>query len=545
MNVSIAYKALLPGAFLLLATLPAAAQTATSKGAACPRPAAGSDVLPPPSLYSAGGVLTVNANYQTALDAQSRTLFCISTTSGDESPVLHVLPGDTLKLTLTNTVPPPKRNTPTQTVSTSTNTCGSATMTETSTNIHFHGTNTSPACHGDQVIHTIVNSGETFTYSMPIPADEPAGLYWYHPHVHGIAEAAVQGGATGTIIVEGIERFYPDLAGLPERVLILRDQVVAPGTPAPGGAVPSWDVSLNYVPVVYPASTPAVIRMAGHGKEFWRVANSSADSVFDLQVLYDGVVQTLDVRVLDGVPTGSQDGTRTGKAVKADHILMATGARAEFVIPPPPAGTKSAILRTNNIDTGPIGDNDPTRILASLSFDDAKAQALRTIPASTGPAGPQRFEGLANSGVTATRKLYFSEILSDPTNPASPTNFYITVDGAQPVLFDPTNPPAITTKVGAVEDWTIENRAGEVHEFHMHQIHFLLRATNGQPVALDQQQLLDTVNIPYWDGKGPYPSVKVRMDFRGMIAGDLVYHCHILGHEDNGMMAIIRVAAGP
>jgi len=47
--------------------------------------------------------------------------------------------------------------------------------------------------------------------------------------------------------------------------------------------------------------------------------------------------------------------------------------------------------------------------------------------------------------------------------------------------------------------------------------------------------------VPYWSGSGPYPSVKVRMDFRGPDIGDFVYHCHILGHEDNGMMAIIRV----
>lgn len=258
-------KVLISGALLLMSAVPVAAQPVSSGNGPCPRPVAGGDVLPPPSLFSANGTLTVGMDYQTGLDRQSRTLFCLRTKGGDKSPVLHVQPGDTLNLTVTNKVPP-MPGTPTQVVSSSTNTCGSSIMTETSTNVHFHGTNTSPACHGDQVIHTMVNSGETFTYKLPIPTDEPAGLYWYHPHVHGIAEAAVQGGASGVIIVEGIERMYPDLAGLPERVLIVRDQVVAPGTPAPGGAVPSWDVSLNYVPIAYPALTPAVLRMPGHSK---------------------------------------------------------------------------------------------------------------------------------------------------------------------------------------------------------------------------------------------------------------------------------------
>jgi FtsP/CotA-like multicopper oxidase with cupredoxin domain len=140
---------------------------------------------------------------------------------------------------------------------------------------------------------------------------------------------------------------------------------------------------------------------------------------------------------------------------------------------------------------------------------------------------------------TAHRKLYFSEVLSDPSNPNSPTNFYITVDGQTPALFDPSNPPGIVTRQGAVEDWTIENHAQENHEFHIHQIHFLVLEQNGQSV--DQGQYLDTVQGPYWSGTGPYPSVKVRLDFRGPVVGDFVYHCHILGHEDGGMMAIIRV----
>ena len=120
-------------------------------------------------------------------------------------------------------------------------------------------------------------------------------------------------------------------------------------------------------------------------------------------------------------------------------------------------------------------------------------------------------------------------------------DFFITVDGQTETLFDPNNPPAITTTKGSVEDWTIENRTAEVHEFHMHQIHFLVLDVNGKRVPPKERQFRDTVQVPYWTGSGPYPSVKVRMDFRGAVAGDFVYHCHILEHEDGGMMAIIRL----
>ena len=507
--------------------------------APCPRPAAGSLVLPPPDLFSQNGALNVTFNYYTTVDGVGRTLFCLMTPDGLESPTLHVKPGDTLTVTVTNHVPPPPPGSPTEVVSNPSNTCGDSTMTITSLNVHYHGTNTSPACHGDQVIHTIINSGETFTYTLHFPTDEPPGLYWYHPHVHGIAEAAVQGGASGAIVVEGIQNVQPAVAGLRERVLVFRDQTVA-GAPTPGGAVPAWDISLNYVPISYPALTPGIIRMQAGTREFWRVANASADTVADLQVLYDGVPQTLQVVGLDGVPTGSQDGTGRGHLVPQTDILLAPAARAEFIVAAPSAQVHNASFVTLNIDTGPFGDNDPQRTLATIRTV-SNPDPLPIVSGVSDLPGPQRFAGLATATPTAHRTLYFSEVLSDPTNPASPTNFFITVDGATPVLFDANNPPAITTTQGSVEDWTIENRAQEVHEFHQHQIHFLLLAQNGVPVPTSQRQYLDMIQVPYWPGSGPYPSVTVRMDFRGMDVGDFVYHCHILGHEDNGMMAIIRV----
>ena len=238
---------------------------------------------------------------------------------------------------------------------------------------------------------------------------------------------------------------------------------------------------------------------------------------------------------LDGVPVGSQDGSRQGKILHVHNLRIPTAGRAEFIVTAPSHDVRQAILLVRKVNTGPVGDNDPTRPLAVIDVNSpADSANLLTISNNSEPPHRQRFEGLADAGVTARRTLYFSE-----NNPES--QFFVTVQGETPKLFSPNNPPAITTHQGAVEEWTIENRTQENHEFHIHQIHFLLMAENGVPVSRERQQMLDTVDVPYWSGSGPYPSVTVRLDFRGRDIGDFVYHCHILEHEDHGMMAIIRV----
>jgi FtsP/CotA-like multicopper oxidase with cupredoxin domain len=260
---------------------------------------------------------------------------------------------------------------------------------------------------------------------------------------------------------------------------------------------------------------------------------------------------------LDGVPVGSQDGTKRGQTITQKHILIPPAGRAEFIVNAPSPWVKDAVFQTRNIETGPAGDNDPARPLAVIKTVSHQRYAA-TDAATEGTFDSQpwalplaedvkdavrgdRFAGLAAAKPNKHRKLYFSEVISDPNDPASPTNFFITVDGATPTMFSAANPPAIVTKQGSVEDWTIENRSPESHEFHMHQIHFLLLAVNGVPVPESQRQYYDMYQVPFWNGSGPYPSITVRMDFRGPDVGDFVYHCHILGHEDNGMMATIRV----
>ncbi len=126
------------------------------------------------------------------------------------------------------------------------------------------------------------------------------------------------------------------------------------------------------------------------------------------------------------------------------------------------------------------------------------------------------------------------------------TQFYMTVDGQPNAVYSPDQKPAIVATQNTVEQWTVQNRSLENHEFHIHQIHFLVQSQNNfgnQPLAPGVTgQYLDMIEVPAWDGVSPnYPSVTLLMDFRGAVLGDFVFHCHILNHEDLGMMNIIRV----
>lgn len=534
--------------FALLAVVLLPARALAEDGGVCPRPAPGAEIQPAPDLTSKDGVLKVHLNYYTSVDNEGRTLFCFVTPDGKESPTLHVWPGDKIEMTVTNMIPDAP-GAASEVMSNDETVCGNATMTLTSVNVHFHGTNTSPTCHSDEVIRTLINSGETFKYTIQIPKDEPPGMYWYHPHVHGTSSTMVDGGACGAIVVEGIENIQPAVAGLPQRILLLRDMPLISSAPvittSPPGPEPFWDLSLNYVPVVYPVYQPAIIKMHAGEKEFWRVVNASANSIFDVQLKYDGVQQPLQIVGFDGVPTGSQDGKHQGIIITQNDILLPPAGRVEFIVTAPSASVQHAQFSTIGIDTGPLGDSLPSRPIANVEL----TQDPLGLPVGkrSGPPNPQRFGGLERIKPSITRHLYFSETFGHaeqkgPHNDGGArVNFFITVRGQQPKLFDPNDPPAITTTKGAVEDWIVQNHAPEVHEFHIHQIHFLLLAINGVPVPKEQRQFYDTFQVPYWDQIGKYPSIKVRMDFRGQVVGDFVYHCHILQHEDGGMMAKIRV----
>ena len=577
---------------------------------ACPRrPAAGSVVAEADEVRSVNGVLRVDLDYCDSVEASGQKRYCYLYEGRSEAPTLRVKPGDLVILSLKNDVDvaahsgdgkshrhstagacaggamPVARVIGTAPTAIGTTTAPGATPTAIGmamamgafTNLHFHGLTLAPVCHEDDSLHTMIEAGgAAFEYRFRIPADEAPGLYWYHPHIHGATNVQVLGGASGAIIVEGIERANAEVAGLPERLLIIRDQELVNPDAAPvqtdsmpppmvmrdaegdilntgtGGGKPAKDLSINFVPVAFPNYVPAVVEIRPGEKELWRVLNASAITYIDLQMMVNGKPQMMGVVSLDGIPINSRertadekadDGSAKNRIVWQSHILMPPAGRAEIIVKGPAEGVKASLV-TRTVDTGPAGENDPTRPLATIVAAADAAEPRARLDASPAPLARPSLAWLGDVQPVRTRKLYFSEKPHDSKDPKSPTDFYMTVEGQEPKLFDPNDTaPNIVVQQGDVEDWIIENRTQELHAFHIHQAHFMLVEWNGVP--LDEPFLRDTINVAYWDGKsGQYPSVKLRMDFRDPnIVGTFVYHCHLLEHEDGGMMGVIRVVA--
>ena len=504
----------------------------------CPRPAAGAKVENPPEVRSQRGVLEVSLHlrYQLTLASEGPPRYCYVTDEGLESPTLRVHPGDQLIIHLHNDLPewhgyhPAPHNMDDM----PNDDCAGTSMDPSVTNLHFHGMTLPPVCHQDEVIRTVIGSGQVFDYRITIPSGEPPGLYWYHPHPHGFSERQVQGGASGALIVEGLQQTVPSLAELEERVLVLRDQQRI-GPEASGPSVPAFDISVNLVPITYSQGEPATIQMERGGRELWRVLNAGADTIFNLQILVDGVAQPVEVLAIDGMPVAH----RKSVALPTERsILLPPGARAEFLVKVPRRG-QDAQLVTQAWDTGPQGDNDTARTIAKI-VSSATGEARDRKPARAQLQKTSHWKSPSSSARLRSRVLYFSQHSSNQQDPDNFVLYYLTVQGQTPTTYKMGAPPNIVVHQGDVEEWTIENRSPEDHVFHIHQIHFIVQAVNGKPVK--DRTVRDTIDVPYWSGTGPYPSAKLRMDFRDPNSvGTVLYHCHILKHEDLGMMGSIQV----
>jgi FtsP/CotA-like multicopper oxidase with cupredoxin domain len=262
--------------------------------------------------------------------------------------------------------------------------------------------------------------------------------------------------------------------------------------------------------------------------QLFRIANASSIRNLDLSI--DG--EPLILVALDGVALDRFAGSPALQI--RQHLIIPPAARAEFIA----VGlSKPTVMRANCFYSGLTGDPDPPQILATLAGSGKAAQ--RTYPTIAqilaSRVVPMRDSILAHAlpAPAAQRVTVFSEN-------ADGTAFYI--DGK---LFSMSDPPHFIARAGTVEEWQVLNDADEVHDFHIHQVHFIVEAINGKPTGVPYSWY-DSYNIPPRihnpDGSVTPGWVTLLIDFRDpVIRGEFMYHCHILDHEDLGMMAKILV----
>jgi len=393
------------------------------------------------------------------------------------------------------------------------------------TNLHFHGLHVSPESPQDDVISMMAMPGQSLRYTVDIPLNQPSGLYWYHTHPHGESYQQDLDGMSGAIVVEGIQRYVPELRGLKEQILILRDAELHQGDEASKLLETAVDIpkttcgeaagNPGRIFTVNGAVRPKITIAPGE-KQFWRIVNASPDLYADLMIDSEEMVMV----ALDGMPLAYHNPDRPTESVQ--HVLLAPAGRLEAIVTGPAFDAKSS-LRSRCVNTGPDGDPNPPMVIADL---DPAGQQNRSTRGKQSVADSQKavYKPLSIPAIQELKK-HDADFVVNFTEDKN--GFYI-----NDKKFKPTDDPMVTVKTGSYVHWQVVNRTHEIHPFHIHQVHFLVYGKDGTSVS--DPKWMDTVNLE------PGQSLDLIMDFTDpIIRGISVFHCHLLKHEDKGMMAKI------
>src|ERR1700739_1044514 len=290
------------------------------------------------------------------------------------APTLRLSPGDQLKITYINDLPAkPKED------------CA-ITPCMDMTNLHFHGLTVSPDAPQDDVLDMMAMPGQSLRYTVQIPKDHPPGLYWYHTHPHGESHRQALDGMSGAIVIEGIESYSPALAGLPERVLVIRGRSIV-NDPQSTDLKHRVQLSSNIcgaesdepeeIFTVNGSVRPEIAITAGE-RQFWRLVNASADRYLDLQL--EG--QTFEIVAMDGMPIALHDPNSQTRV--AEHVLLPPAGRLEAIVTGPPTGAPKRLI-SRCVDTGPDGDPNPAMVLADIVSRSAANSPSKAAKSSLKP----------------------------------------------------------------------------------------------------------------------------------------------------------------
>ncbi len=442
---------------------------------------AGASLVEPPTLRAAGGLLEVELRMAEAeVDLGPRTGRLLAYNGTVPGPTLRLRPGDTLRVRLVNRIDQP-------------------------TNLHVHGLHVSPRDPGDNpFVH--LAPGDSRDYEFLLPADHPTGTFWYHPHHHGHVADQIFGGLYGAIVVED------DLPVARDHVLVVSD------------------VSLDDAGRVRPPTMPD--RMTGregdlvlvNGRVQPRLTAAPGETV-RWRVINACVSRHLRLELAGATAALLGMDLETHAPREPGGLLLAPGNRANLLVT---AGRGPVELRALPYDRGgmgmgmgmggsPAGRDAVTLATLDVVGDDAGTSLA--IPTLAAP------RDLRDAVVARRRTLAFSMGMG------MGMGMTFAFDG-RPFDPDRTDQEVVA---GAVEEWTLLNPTPMDHPFHLHVWPMQEVRANGVPH--EDVRWRDVVHVPAGESR------TVRIAFE-RFTGRTVYHCHILDHEDAGMMGVVEVRPG-
>lgn len=502
-------------------------------------------------------------------------------------PTLIVNAGDTLRIQLNNSLPP---NPPIKPLN------PSYLGYPNNTNMHTHGLHVypgiiSPSLYGDYVVDGLgggVAPGESRQYQYQIPSNHPDGPFWYHPHLHGATAMQVASFMSGALMVRGPIDSEPEMAAATELIFMFQAPYYSGNGNKNYGVATGKLENFSQVADNPSAGSPVLINgvrrprivMQSGEVQRWRFINTQIFNPLNL---------SLDSHILrrytvDGYPRAFYQNFPAGTGIKLD-----AGARSSVIIQAGAPGTY--YLRTLTVSPSALGivpedilaeivvvaPVNPMRIpaepLAVTPFltpiTDAELAAkggmkrnivFRAIsnallntslppaaaklsPITNAPAsdllspGSEIRDWVYNTDLTSVMNTVFSvgsASTSASTIPADPTS---TTNPSQYYPFQSASSITQTVPLDSVEEWTVYNMNSVGHPFHIHVNPMYVVKINGQPII---PFWCDTLALPVGGTPSNPTSITFRSRFRDF-TGPYVMHCHMLAHEDLGMMQGVTV----
>lgn len=370
------------------------------------------------------------------------------------------------------------------------------------TNIHWHGLNV-PADQDDATL--VIPPGGRHAFAFDLRTGS-AGTHWYHPHLHGQVASQVARGLFGAIRVLSAD---DPLAGAGDTLAVLSDARIEAGAAVAGQAAERSNGFEGEVVLVNGRVRPTLTLKPGEVRRI-RLVNAAASRYFRL------------ASTAGGLEVVGSDGGLLEHPVAATELLLAPGERAEVLVNAPALEGKVLGLDDLGYDRGTAA-----HIEAGMHHHevlDPAASVLFGVVAEGSPAPPWSRPATMRTILAPTASARVREITLSEDHLTQDFR----INGR---TFDHDRVD-LQARLGETETWAVSNTGHMDHPFHLHAFAFQVLDRNGQREGYAAWK--DTVNVRAGE------TVRLAIPFDGY-AGKRVFHCHILDHEDLGMMGLLEV----